>query len=126
VPSGREPGHVRSDLGDEQVRGGLADPGDLIQPLDRLGEPADQRLDPGVERGDVGAQLIDPVQHPGQQEGVLVGEEPGERLRQQRQLGPHPRTGQLRQPLGSRSPARSAASMARPDTPKLSERPPTA
>jgi hypothetical protein len=91
---------VDADLGDEQVRGGLADPGDLIQPVDRLGERADQRLDPGVERGDVAAQRVDPVQHPGQQEAVMVGEEPGERLRQQRPLGPHPRTGQLRQPLG--------------------------
>src|SRR5512132_1182235 len=37
VPGGWEPGHVRSDLGDEQVRGGLADPRDLIQPVDRVG-----------------------------------------------------------------------------------------
>jgi hypothetical protein len=84
VPSGWKPSHVDADLGDEQVRCGLADPGDLIQPIDRLGERADQRLDPGVERGDVGAQRVDPVQHPGQQEGVMVGEESGERLRQQR------------------------------------------
>src|SRR5918994_4668208 len=37
VPSGWKPSHVDADLGDEQVRGGLADPGDLIQPIDRLG-----------------------------------------------------------------------------------------
>ena len=61
MPSGGEPGHVDPELGDEQVRGGLADPGDLIQPVDRLGERADQRLDPGVERGDIGAQPVDPV-----------------------------------------------------------------
>jgi hypothetical protein len=99
VPSGWEPGHVNADLRDQQLRGGLADPGDLVQPVDHLGERAEQRLDPGVEHGDVGAQLINPVQHPGQQEGVMVGEEPSERLRQQRPLGAHPSTGQLRQPL---------------------------
>src|SRR5829696_6416765 len=48
VPGGWEPGHVGPDLGDEQVRGELADPTDLIQPLDRPGEAGDQRLDPGV------------------------------------------------------------------------------
>ena len=120
MPGGWEPGHVRSDLGDEQVRGGLADPRDLIQPLDRVGERGDQLGKLGVELGQVGIQRVHPGQQLGQQEGVLVGEEPGERLLQQRQLGAHPSTGQLRQTLGSRSPATSAASMARPETPKLS------
>ena len=100
MPGGWEPGHVGPDLGDEQVRGGLADPGDLIQPIDRPGERGDQRLELGVELGQIGIQRVHPGQHLAQQEGVLVGEEPGERLLQQRQFGAHPRTGQLRQPLG--------------------------
>jgi hypothetical protein len=43
VPGGREPGHVHAGLGEQQLRGELADPGDLIQPLDRVGEWGDQR-----------------------------------------------------------------------------------
>jgi hypothetical protein len=100
VPSGREPGHVRPELGDEQLRGGLADPGNLIQPLDGVGERGDQLLELGVELGEIGVQGVHPAQHLAQQEGVLVGKEPTERLLQQRQLGAHPSTGQLRQTLG--------------------------
>jgi hypothetical protein len=54
VPGGREPGHVRPELGDEQVRGGLADPGDLIQPVDRQGEGGDQLGKLGIQLGQVG------------------------------------------------------------------------
>jgi hypothetical protein len=100
VPSGREPGHVRPELGDEQLRSQLADPRDLIQPLDRPSEAGDQLLDLGVELGQVGVQGIHPAQHLGQQEGVLVGEAPSERLYQQAEFGAQPGTGQLRQDLG--------------------------
>jgi hypothetical protein len=100
LPSGREPGHIHAELGDEQVRGGLADPGNLIQPLDRRRERGDQLLELGVEVGEIGVQRVHPAQHLSQEEGVLVGKEPGERLLQQRQLGAHPSTGQLRQTLG--------------------------
>jgi len=82
------------------VRGGLADPRDLIQPLDRRRERGDQLLELGVELGQVGIQRVHPGQHLGQQQGVLVGDQPSERLLQQRQLGAHPSTGQLRQDLG--------------------------
>ena len=60
MPSGREPGHVGSQLGEQQAGGGLADPGDLIQPLDGVGERGDQRLELGVELGQVGVQLVHP------------------------------------------------------------------
>ncbi|HTE68730.1 MAG TPA: hypothetical protein VK942_08235, partial [Actinomycetes bacterium] len=69
------------------MRGGLADPGDLIQPVDRVGGRGDQLLELGVELGEVGIQRVHPAQQLAQQEGVLVGEAPGERLLQQRQLG---------------------------------------
>jgi hypothetical protein len=42
MPGGREPSHVRSQLGDEQAGGGLAEPGDLIQPVDGVDEGGDQ------------------------------------------------------------------------------------
>ena len=54
MPGGREPGHVRSQLGDEQACGGLADPGDLVQPVDGVGEAGDQLGKLGVELGQVG------------------------------------------------------------------------
>ena len=60
MPSGREPGHVRPELGDEQVRSELADPGDLIQPVDGMGERGDQLGELGVELGQVGVQLVHP------------------------------------------------------------------
>ena len=82
MPSGREPGHVRSQLGEQQACGELADPGDLVQPINRPGEAGDQLLELGVELGQVGVQLVHSGQHLGEQEGVLVGEEPGERLHQ--------------------------------------------
>ena len=62
----------------------LADPGDLIQPLNRPSQGADQLGKLGVELGQVGVECVHSAQHLGQQEGVLVGEEPGERLLQQR------------------------------------------
>ena len=102
------------------MRGGWAEPGDLIQPVDRVGERGDQLGKLGVEVGQVGVQGIHPGQHLGEQEGVLVGEEPSERLHQRAEFGAQPGAGQLREDLGSRSPATSAASMARPDTPKMS------
>jgi hypothetical protein len=124
MPSGREPGHVRSQLGEQQARGDLADPGDLVQPINRPSEVGDQLLDLGVELGQVGVQLVHPGQHLGQQEGVLVGEEPTERLHQRAEFGAHRARASCAGDLGSRSPATSAVSMARPDTPKMSLAPP--
>jgi hypothetical protein len=55
-----------------------------------------------------------------QQEGVMVAEVAIEGLFQQAELGAQAAAGQLRQRLGSRSPAISAAIMSLPETPKLS------
>jgi hypothetical protein len=57
MPSGRESGHVRSQLGEQQACGDLADPGDLVQPINRPGEAGDQLLELGVELGQVGTGL---------------------------------------------------------------------
>ena len=45
------------------MRGGLADPGDLIQPVDRPGEAGDQLGKLGVELGEIGIQRVHPGQH---------------------------------------------------------------
>lgn len=90
-------GHIDPDLGDQDVRGGTPDTGDLIEFAHRLRERDDQVLDPGLDRGDIGAGLVDPGQHRGQQERVMVGEASNERLLQQRGLGAHPGAGQLRE-----------------------------
>jgi hypothetical protein len=71
---GWEAAHVHPDLGDEHLRSGVADPGDLIQPVGRLSERGDRLLDPGLHRGDVGGCLVDAAKHPFQQEGVMVAE----------------------------------------------------
>jgi hypothetical protein len=42
MPGGREPGHVHAEFGEQQVRGGLADAGNLIQPINRPSEGGDQ------------------------------------------------------------------------------------
>jgi hypothetical protein len=55
VTGGGEAGHVGADLGDDRLRGGAANAGDLIQPLDRRGERGDLGLDLAVQLGDVGA-----------------------------------------------------------------------
>jgi hypothetical protein len=95
VSGGREPGHVHPDLGDHHVRSGPSDPGDLIETPDRPGERGDQLLDLGFDRGDIRAGLVDPGQHRAQQERVVIGEAPHERLLQPRGLGAHPGAGQL-------------------------------
>jgi hypothetical protein len=100
MPSGREPSHVHAELGDEQLRSQLAEPRDLIQPINRPSEAGDQLLELGVELGQVGVQGIHPAQHLGEQEGVLVGEAPSERLGQQAEVGAQAGPGQLRQDLG--------------------------
>jgi hypothetical protein len=53
-----EAAHVHADLDDDQLGGGLADPTDLIQPVDRSGERGDLGLDLGLSLGDVGAGLL--------------------------------------------------------------------
>jgi hypothetical protein len=79
--------------------GRATDPGDLIEPVDRRRERGDQLLDPALDADDVGVDRIHPGQHRGQQERVMVGEVPGERLLQPTDLAAQARTGQLRQHL---------------------------
>jgi hypothetical protein len=87
-------------LGEDDVRRRDPHPRYLVKLVHRLGERADQLLDPGLDRGDVGAGLIDPRQHGAQQKRVMVGEVPDERLLQHTDLGAHPGPGQLGQHPG--------------------------
>ena len=100
MPRSGKAAHVDTNLGDQHLRGGPADPGDLIQPVDRRLERADLGRDLGLHRGDGGAGLVDAIQHRGQQEGVVVAEPAMEGLFQQAELGAQAGAGQLRQRLG--------------------------
>jgi hypothetical protein len=100
VPCGREAAHVHPELGDDHLRGGAADPTDLIQPVDRRLKRGDLLFDLGLDRGDVGAGLVDTSQHPLQQKGVMVAEAAGEGLYQPAALAAHAPLGQLGQHPG--------------------------
>ena len=50
MPGGGEPGHVGADLGEDHIRAGQADAGDLIQPGHRVGERGGVCVDPRIER----------------------------------------------------------------------------
>jgi hypothetical protein len=99
VARGGEAGHVGADLGQDGVRGGEADTGDLIEPGYRVRERGDLLRDPGVQGSDVAADRIDAGKHSGEQERVMVGEVAGERLFQQGDLLAQGAPGQLRQHL---------------------------
>src|SRR5512133_863995 len=84
------------------------------------GDGGAQLLDPGGEAVELGGQGVGVVpQHP-RQLGVVVIEAAGQRLYQGAALAAHPPPGQLGEHLGSRWPATSASSMARPETPMMS------
>jgi len=84
-----EAGHVGAGFGDEVLGGDDADPGDLIELGDLMGERGDRLFDPGGEGVDLGGQRVDPGQHHGQQKRVVLGEVPGERLLQDARFGAH-------------------------------------
>ena len=79
------------------------------------------RSDLLVEGGDVGVDTVDAVQHPGQQEPVMVIEVAVEGFLQWAILVRIRLRASWANTLGSRSPAISAAIIARPETPKMSE-----
>jgi hypothetical protein len=120
VRRGREPGYVGPDLGQDQLRGGGPDAGDLIEPGHRLGERGDLGIDPILQNGDVGGDAVDPLEHPVQQERVVLGEPAGQRLAEPCGLGPQGAAGQVGQHARVAFPAIRAAIMARPETPNRS------
>jgi hypothetical protein len=90
MPGGREPGHVHTDLGDDDRGRRRPDPGDLVQPSGRVTERGQMPLDLFIDRGDVPVDLIDPTEHGREQEPVVRIEVTGERFLQLRDLLPHP------------------------------------
>jgi hypothetical protein len=77
-------------LDQDHLRRDRADPGKGVEP----GHRGDQLAEVGVDRilhgGDVGADAVDPGQHPGEQERVVTGEPAGQRLDQPIGPGPQP------------------------------------
>ena len=94
---GGEAAHVGADLGDDDLRGGATDPGDLIELVDRRLKRGDLGLDVGLQGGDVGTGLVDAGKHRLEQEGVVLGEVPGERIPEPAALAAHAAPRQLGQ-----------------------------
>ena len=67
VGGGGEPAHVETDLGDHDGGRGRSDPGDLIEPGDRVTKRAQLLPDLGVDGDDVGVDGVNAGPHPGQQ-----------------------------------------------------------
>lgn len=59
MPGGRESGHVRADLGDEDLGGSFAHPGDRVEAVTGAREGGRHLVDVGVERGDAGLEVTD-------------------------------------------------------------------
>jgi len=123
MPGGGEPGHVHPDLGDDHRSGHRPPAGDLIQAGDRLGERGDHLLDGRLELGDVGAQGVHAGEHLGQQHPVVVGEVPGERLDQCRDLAAHRAPRELRERLGVPLAGDQVRHHVPPETPKMQGEP---
>ena len=97
MPGGGKAGHIHPDLGDDDRGGNRSDAGYLIQPCRCCRERDQMRLDLVVEGGDIGLGAVDAVQHPGQQEPVMIIEVTVERFLKAGDLGAHPGAGHLRQ-----------------------------
>ena len=88
VRGGGEHAHVRAGLGDDNVSGQDADPGDGA---DQVAEPAKglhDGLDPRGQLGDRRGVLVDQVQVDAHQERMMVGEPAGQRLGEGGDLDP--------------------------------------
>jgi hypothetical protein len=120
VRSGGEHRHVHPDLGDHALGGPLGHPGDGVEAVPSLREGASTRS-LWVSSSAIDAQVLQVRKGQAHQQGVVVPEPSApQRLAQLGELGPQPPPGQLRQHLGSRSPATRAASIARPEAPSTS------
>ena len=122
VGGGGEDGHVDADLGDDVLGGDDPGAGHGVELVDLVPVRLGQLLDPGGQLADLGGVVVDGGEHHRQDGGVLVGEEGAvQGLFQLADLAAHDAAGQLGQTCGLRSPAMIACSMARPETPWMSE-----
>jgi hypothetical protein len=120
VGSVGEAGHAGADLGDQLLRAGPADAGDLVEPSGRAGGRGDLLLDPGGQLGGLPGEVVDTVQHHPAEVRMVVIESAGESLLQHYELDAHPADGQLRKGPRVASLSVMASSMARPDIPRMS------
>jgi len=82
-------------IGDDDLRCGDSDAGDLVQAGHRVSERGDLGLDPILELGDVSTQAVDVAEHPLQQEHLMVGDAADQRLGQDADLAAHRAAGKL-------------------------------
>ena len=108
------------DLGEHALGRPLAHPRDGVQPVPSPRERGDHPVDMGVELGDRPLQLLQVRQGQMNEQRMVATKPAPQRLAQLRELGTQPALGQFGERLGSRSPATSAASIARPETPSTS------
>ena len=59
MPRGREPAHIGTDLSDDDLNGGDANPRNLRQPFDDVMKGRQCGLDPGVEGRNAFFQMLD-------------------------------------------------------------------
>lgn len=76
---GRDPGHVEPYFRDDHAGVGRADPGDGFQTLHGVSERGDLVLDLDLDLRDVDVDRVDPGEHLGQQERVVIAEPADER-----------------------------------------------
>src|SRR5262249_19175929 len=100
VAGGGGAGHLGADLGDDLLSADDADPGERSELGRRAGGGGDRLLDPGGEGVYLGGERVDPGKHHGQQEGVVLGEVPGERLGQDALFAAHGSAGQAGEHVG--------------------------
>jgi hypothetical protein len=97
MPGRGEAAHVRPDLGQDDLRGSGAHPGDRVQDRQGALPGGHQRGDPLRHGGDVVLGRLDVGEHPAEQEGVMVPEPGGQRAGQLRQFAAQPGPGQVGQ-----------------------------
>ena len=115
-----EHAHVDPDLGDDALGGTPAHPGDRVQAITGLSERGDDPVDRRVEFGDGPLQLLHVLQGEPHQQGVMAPKRPRRASRSSGSLLRSRPWASSATTLGSRSPASSAHSIARPETPSTS------
>ncbi len=92
LPRGQEqhPGLLLPELGEDDLRGALADAGDRVEPLDLADVRGKPRLDFRGELADRLVEKVDVAQQPPDEQAVMVAESSPQGLAQRRLLGPHP------------------------------------
>jgi hypothetical protein len=114
-------GARRPDSGKDNGGGDWADARDLIQAFRGHRERGQPHLDLFIARSDIGIYPVNPAQHPGKQEAVVVIRVTCERLPEFADLPAHAGPASCTSTFGFWSLKMSAAIISRPDTSKMSE-----